>query len=65
VDSKSKLVEAYCVTDASVQDSLGVLPLLSKKDRGQPLHGDSAYSGEPFDQAVAKVKMKSKTHEKG
>jgi len=29
------------------------------------LHGDSAYSGEPFDRAVAKVKMKNKTHEKG
>ena len=65
MDSKSKFVDAYCVTDASVHDSLGVVPLLTKKDRGQPPYGESLYSGEPFEKKVAKVKMKNKTHEKG
>jgi len=65
VDSKSKFVDAYCVTDASVHDSLGVVPLLTKKDRDQPLYVDSSYSGEPFEEKVSKVKMKNKTHDKG
>jgi len=65
VDSKSKFVDAYCVTDSSVHDSLGVVPLLIKKDRGQPLYGDNAYSGEPFEEKGSKVKMKNKTHDKG
>jgi len=39
--------------------------LLDKKDKGQPLHADSAYTGEAFENAVDKVKMINKIHEKG
>jgi IS5 family transposase len=65
VDSKKKFVCAYEVTDASVHDSVAGLELLRKKDKGQPLYADSAYTGEAFETAVAKVKMINKVHEKG
>ena len=65
VDSKNKFIDNYYVTEASTHDSIGAIPLLDKKDKGQCLHGDSAYTGEAFEQAVEKVKMKNKVHEKG
>lgn len=65
VDSKKKFVDAYTVTDASVHDSVAGVALLSKKDKGQLLYADRAYTGEGFDTAVAKVKMTNKVHEKG
>jgi IS5 family transposase len=65
VDSKKKFIDNYCVTEASVHDSLGAVDLLDKKDKGQPLHADSAYTGEAFENAVDKVKMINKIHEKG
>jgi len=46
-DTKSKLIESYTVTDASVHDSMVVGELLRESDGGQVLHADSAYSGEP------------------
>ncbi len=48
-----------------VHDSVGGKDLLTKKDKGQTLHGDSAYSGEPFAEAVKDAKMINKIHEKG
>lgn len=65
VDAKKKFVDDYTVTDAAVHDSIAGKDLLSKKDKGQTLHADSAYSGEPFAQAVAGAKMINKIHEKG
>ena len=65
VDSKKKFIDNNHVTEASTHDSIGAIPLLDKKDKGQPLHADSAYTGEAFEQAVEKVKMKNKVHEKG
>ena len=65
VDSKKKFVDAYSVTDASVHDSVAGKDLLARKDKQQPLYADSAYSGEAFETAVAKVKMINKVHEKG
>lgn len=65
VDGKSKFIDDYCVTTASVHDSIGAVSLLDKKDKGQPLHGDSAYTGEAFEKAVNKVKMTNRIHEKG
>src|SRR3989337_4323012 len=64
-DTKSKLIESYEVTDASVHDSQETEPLLSEKDKGQPLHADSAYSGEPVQKLVEKNEMKNHIHEKG
>ena len=39
--------------------------MLSKKDKGQSLHGDSAFTGEAFEEAVNKCGMINKIHEKG
>jgi IS5 family transposase len=64
-DEKSKLIDTYTVTDASVHDSQETEPLLSEKDKGQPLHADSAYSGEPVAQVVEKKEMVNQIHEKG
>lgn len=64
-DTKSKLIETYEVTDASVHDSQPTEELLSEKDEGQPLNADSAYSGEPVKEIVEKKKMKNQIHEKG
>lgn len=64
-DEKSKLIDAYTVTDASVHDSQETEPLLTEKDKGQPLHADSAYSGEPIAQIVEQKEMVNQIHEKG
>lgn len=65
IDGKKKFIDTYCVTEASVHDSIGGTDLLDKKDEGQLLHADSAYTGEAFEAAVEKVKMVNKIHEKG
>jgi transposase, IS5 family len=64
-DSRKKIIDDYCVTEASVHDSIAGKDLLNKKDAGQALHADSAYTGEAFEKAVAKAKMKNRIHEKG
>jgi IS5 family transposase len=64
-DEKSKLIDSYTVTDASVHDSQETKNLLSEADQGQPLHADSAYSGEPVSLMVEQKKMINQIHEKG
>lgn len=64
-DTKTKLIVDYLVTDASVHDSQALEDLLNKKDKGQPLYADSAYTGEPHEKTIKKNKMKNKVHEKG
>ncbi|MDI6803226.1 MAG: IS5 family transposase [Bacteroidota bacterium] len=64
-DTKSKLIDSYVVTNASVHDSQTVEQLISEKDAGQPLHADSAYSGEPVVQAVEEKKIINQIQEKG
>ena len=58
-------VEFYEVSDASVHDSQPLEDLLSKKDRGQPLYGDSAYTGEEQEKVIKKAKLINRVHEKG
>ena len=65
VDTKSKFINTYIVTDASVHDSQALEDLLDKKDEGQELHADSAYTGEQQETTIEKYKMKNKVHEKG
>ena len=65
VDSKKKFIDGYSVTDASVHDSMAAEDLLTKKDKGQPLHADSAYTGERLEEAIRKSGMTNKVHEKG
>lgn len=64
-DEKSKLIDTYTVTDASVHDSQETEPLLTETDKGQPLHADSAYSGEPIALVVEQKEMINQIHEKG
>ena len=64
-DTKSKLIQSYEVTDASVHDSQVVEDLLDKSDEGKELYADSAYSGEPVAKTLKTKKVKNKIHEKG
>jgi len=65
VDSKSKFIDKYKVTDASVHDSQPLDELLDKSDKGQPLYADSAYTGEKQKKVIRKYRIKNKVHEKG
>ena len=65
VDTKSKFINTFVVTDASVHDSQALDDLLEKRDKGQPLYADSAYTGENQKQVIKKYKLKNKVHEKG
>ena len=65
VDTKSKFINTYTVTDASVHDSQTLDDLLTEKDKDQDLHADSAYTGEEQEKTIAKYEMKNKVHEKG
>jgi len=65
VDTKSKFIDKYKVTDASVHDSQALDELLTEKDKGQNLYADSAYTGEEQEKVIAKHEMNNKVHEKG
>lgn len=43
VDKKTKLIEKYHTTDASVHDSNVIEPLIEKRDKGQKLYLDAGY----------------------
>ncbi|MFC2086584.1 IS5 family transposase [Bacteroidota bacterium] len=64
-DTKTKLIEEYTVTDASVHDSQTMEQLLTDKDEGQPLYADSAYTGEDQEAIYKKKNVISKINEKG
>jgi len=55
IDTKSKLIDKYEVTTAKVHDSQVVAKLISKKDKGQEIHGDSAYTGSAVDGILRKA----------
>lgn len=65
VDKDSKIILDYEVSDASVHDSQPLIDLLNKEDEGKELYADSAYSGEPLAEKIAKRKIINKIHEKG
>ena len=65
VDAKSKFINTYIVTDASVHDSQALDGLLNEKDKAQPLYADSAYTGEDQENVISKYEMKNEVHEKG
>lgn len=65
VDVKSKIITVYTVTDASVHDSQETESLISEKDTGQPVYGDSAYSGEPIANLLSANENINEIHEKG
>jgi len=63
VDAKSKLIDKYTVTDASVHDSQTIDDLLDAKDTGQDFYADSAYVGQ--ETTLEKYELINKVHEKG
>jgi len=65
VGTKSKFVNTYTVTDASVHDSQALENLLTEQDKEQDLNADSAYIGEKQEKIIAKYEMNNKVHEKG
>jgi IS5 family transposase len=65
VDTKSKFIDTYKVTDASVHDSQALDDLLTEEDKGQDLYADSAYTGEDQEKVIRKHEMNNKVHEKG
>jgi len=64
-DAKTKLIEEFLVTDASVHDSQATEQLLTEKDKGQPLYADSAYTGEEQEKVYKTKGVISKINEKG
>jgi len=65
VDTKSKFIDNYEVTDASVHDSQPLDELLTEDDAGQDFHADSAYTGEDQEKVISKYEMNNLVHEKG
>jgi transposase, IS5 family len=65
VDSKSKFINTYSVTDASVHDSQALEDLLDADDAGQRLFADSAYTGEDQEKTISKFQLENHVHEKG
>jgi len=65
VDTKSKFINNYKVTDASVHDSQPLDDLLTEKDENQDFHADSAYTGVEQEKVISKYKMKNHVNEKG
>lgn len=49
VDKKTKLIEKYHTTDASVHDSNVIKPLIDEKDKGQKLYLDAGYEAKDGD----------------
>ena len=64
-NTKSKFIETYKVTDASVHDSQPLDDLLTEKDEYQDLNADSAYTGKEQEKVISKYKMTNKINEKG
>lgn len=65
VDQKSKIIDSYQVTDASLHDSQALEKLLKAEDTQQDLYADSAYIGKNQEKIISKQCMHNKVHEKG
>jgi len=64
VDTKSKFIDSYVVSDISVHDSQPLDDLLTYKDNGQNLYADSAYTGDDQEKIVSKYEMNNCIHER-
>ncbi len=65
VDKKSKFINTFVVSDAGVHDSQVLEHILTTRDRGQELYGDSGYTGEKQEQTISRYRMQNKIHKKG
>lgn len=63
VDAKSKLIDSYMVTNASVHDSQALGDVLEDTDNGQELYADSAYVGQQ--EYLDIYGVKDQIHQKG
>jgi IS5 family transposase len=62
--TKTKLIEKFEVTEASVHDSQAVEGLLEEKDAGQPFYAGSAYTGGEQEKIYEKKKIVNMLNEK-
>ena len=65
VCAKSKLIQNYEVTDASVHDSQALENLIDQTNTNQELYADSAYSGKPIANILQDKGIINQIHEKG
>lgn len=65
IDRKSKIIEKYVVTPASVHDSQVFEKLITEKDSHHEIYADSAYSGKTIKNILQENKIKNRIHEKG
>jgi len=65
VDTKSKFIDTFKVTDASVHDSQPLEDLLEETDKRQDFHAHSAYTGPKQEETIAKFEMNNKVNERG
>lgn len=65
IDAKSKLIDEFEVTQASVHDSQVMEELLDETDSGQPMWADSAYDSKEIRKALRKNKTGCRIHKKG
>lgn len=64
-DTKTKLIQKYVITDASVHDSQVIGDLLDDTDAGQEFYADSAYTGKSSEEVYRKTKVINRVNEKG
>ncbi len=64
-DVKTKIIEKYTVTAASVHDSQLVECLIDDSDKGQELYADSAYTGETIENLLVEKEIQAQINEKG
>jgi transposase, IS5 family len=65
IDSQSKIITKYKVTDAGVHDSQALADLIDETDEGETLWADSAYTGQKQEEVISNAKMKNQVCEKG
>ena len=62
-DKKTKLIQSFAITDASVHDSQTVFDITNEGDK--ELYADSAYKSEAIDKELESKNIKNQIHEKG
>jgi transposase, IS5 family len=65
VCKKTKLIQNYEVTDASVHDSQTLEDLIDETNTNKELYADSAYSGKPIANLLQDKEIINQIHEKG
>lgn len=64
-DTVAKLIDTYVVSPADMHDSQALKDLLTDKDKGQEIYGDSAFTGDACEKIILEAGMINQVHEKG